>query len=181
MRKPLVLSFSLHSALFALLFVHFNFAQNQIGRHEKINAYMYQQQSLANTQVRSPQYGALPINENSKISSAKPPKTMPNYVNQPARQMLGKPDELLMLLHNLIEAQINRTSFFNQEQKVVVTFTLFPDGHIENAALLGVSESASLNAAIINAVNAIAPVKIAHNFLSNPRMFKIQIVFSARG
>lgn len=176
MRKPLILSLGFHLALFTSFFVHVNFTQNNVGTHEAIMAYMYQQQSFARYQEKS---SPLLIKEHAQKNNAEQSRVAANFANHPAQQTLGEPNELLTLLHNMIEAQINQTNFFNREQKIYVAFTLFPDGHIENIRCLESSESASLNLAVIKAVSAIQPVAIARNFLSVPRELKITVVFGA--
>lgn len=174
MRKPLILSLGFHLALFTSLFVHFNFAQNNVGTHEEIMAYMYQQQSFARHQEKS---SPLPIKEQAQKNDGGQFRAAAGFVNHPAQQTLGEPNELLTLLHNMIEAQINQTNFFNRKQKIYVAFILFPDGHIANVHLLESGASAHLNLAVIKAINAIQPVAAARNFLSIPHELKIQIVF----
>ena len=173
MRKFFILSFGFHLALFTPFFVRINFVQHNVGAHEKIIAYLYQQQLLMQHQEKLFQ---LPINKQAKKNSAERSKAASSHANQQVQQTLGEPDELLTLLHNMIEVQINHADFFNQEQKIYVTFTLFPDGHIENIRLLECSASANLNLAVIKAVNAIQPVTSARNFLSVPHEFKIRII-----
>lgn len=176
MRKPFVLSLSAHLALFMLFFMQLNLVDNNnnIGTHEKIVAYIYQQRLSKHRQEKS---WSLPIKEQAQKSSAGQSRITTSSINQAAQQTLGKEDELLTSLHNMIEAEINRNNFSRYTQKVYIAFTLFPDGHIANIHLLEPSESANLNLAVIKALNAIQPVTTARNFLSAPHELKIQIVF----
>lgn len=177
MQKFFTLSIGFHLALFSLFFAHLNLARHDnIGTHEKIIAYMYQQQPSVHSQKKS---SPLPIKEQAQQNNTAQSRATTGSKNQPAEQTLGESNELLTSLHNKIEAEINRSNFSSYPQKIYVAFTLFPDGHIENIRCLESSESASLNLAVIKAVSAIQPVAIARNFLSVPRELKITVVFGA--
>jgi len=177
MQKFFILSIGCHLALFSLFFARLNLAHNDnIGTHEKIIAYMYQQQSFVHHQEKSSPF---PIKEQAQKNSITQSRVTTGSVNQVAKQTLGASDELLTLLHNMIEAEINRSNFSYYPQKIYVAFTLFPDGHIENVRCLESSAYASVNLAAIKAVGAIQPVAIARNFLSVPRELKIAIIFAS--
>lgn len=179
MHKSFAISLSIHAALISLFFIHLNWARHDnIGAHTKIIAYLYHQQLLAHQQT---QPSSLPVREQALKNNlaSSPSRIAVNSKNQPAEQPLGEPNELLTSLHNMIENAIKRSGFSPHQQKIQVGFMLFPDGHIANIHLLEPSESASLNSAVIKAVNAIQPVIAAHNFLSAPHEFKIQIIFDS--
>ena len=173
MQKSFVLSIGLHGALFAALYVHFGITPDNIGT-QQIMAYMYQRQLLHKHQGTS--LGLL-AKDRAKIKGAQIQAAASSAVDQSARQTPGEMDGLLMLLHDMIETRVKQRVFAQHEQKFYVAFTLFPDGHIENARLVEASETADLNRAVIAAVNAIQPVAFARNFLSVPRELTIQIIF----
>lgn len=90
-------------------------------------------------------------------------------------------DKLLLALHAAIAAQQHYPEAaldMPTTRRVKMKFVLFPDGHIENAAIAESSGSAELDSA---ALNAVTQARLDHGFtasLRTTKTFFIDIVFT---
>lgn len=85
--------------------------------------------------------------------------------------------KLALLLHNLIQAQIEYPAGINifGNRDIIASFVLFPDGHIENIKLLKSSGVAILDNEILQVIASLPKITIAKELLQKPDIFNIPI------
>lgn len=88
--------------------------------------------------------------------------------------------KILTLLHQAIAARQSypdEALALQQMGKVTIRFLLYPDGHLENAAIIKSSGITSIDHAALIAINAISPIKEVSAYLAKAAFFSVDIVF----
>jgi len=170
MNKSFCLSLGLHLGLLGLLHVNFK-TDAVVGMPTRIAAYVYHKSTLMQ---RSQASLLLPLKKNGIVSSRGKKSSITS--NQSSHIIAGVPNQLLLLLHDMIEAQIKHDGFFGARQNIRLAFTLFPDGHIEDVQLLVASNDAKFNVTIMQALQQIQPVTLARDFITTAQYLQLVIV-----
>jgi len=175
MTKAWVLSLSLHVTILIVLLVPWGLQHDEIDTQKNLHAYLYRQTAVAGNSARvqlvAPLGKSTPVDETQDLARKN------DVMGQTVQKNRGNPDELLLLLHDMIAAQVQRIYSIHRHQEIYVEFTLYPDGHITNINLLEATASAELNLAMVQAIAAIQPIAQAKKFLVVAQSLKIRIIF----
>lgn len=96
-------------------------------------------------------------------------------------QKTGKENALMILLHNRIsQAQRypHRALVLEEQGRIEIGFTLFPNGHIENVRVLSSSHYLILDQAAMQAVQSIDPVPEALTYIHQKVLLRVWVHFS---
>jgi len=170
MKKYLLTSISLHITLliFAAIFgFWWGTKQNSIN---KIDVYLEGQKE------RNFYSKPYPLKKSSLGSDNTNFKTASQIQkNQHAENNSQSSSQLTLFLHNLIQAQIKHPSTISPAfggHKVYLSFTLFPDGHIENEKILQSSGIALLDQLALEGLSSLPKTTVAQKLLQHPEEFK---------
>lgn len=181
-------SITLHALIILIACVSLQINKEQIklgiNQEEILPSYTYQQKPTVQTikQEKKVIPKAIPI--------SKPKPTPTPLITKPATQpskaqskLVGNNKqipELLSLLHAAIEAHKQYPAAameMEREGTVTLTFTLFPDGNIEDLHMTKSSGTNSLDIAAMAAVREAIPFKNINKYLEKPQNYQIDVVF----
>lgn len=85
--------------------------------------------------------------------------------------------QLATILYGLIQEQLAQLprATLDQDRAILVSFYLLPNGQITKLQLLTSSKIASLDAAIIQAINALSPIAAATSLLKTAEVFQLPV------
>lgn len=96
-------------------------------------------------------------------------------------KLLGKNEQLLIILHNQIQQQINENIYtlpeISDPQPVIIQFLLTPHGTLNSINIIKSSGTKILDNIAIRAVTSIQPFYLAKNYLFKDTYFKIKFYF----
>lgn len=87
---------------------------------------------------------------------------------------------LMVVLGKALSAHLSYPKIaidFNLRGRALVGFTLYPDGHITDLQLVKSSGASVLDTAVLDAVNAMMPVKHVADYLHAPEYLVIGVIF----
>lgn len=181
MTMAVCLSILLHILIIAGLFFHFQSNKISLGNNVALKAYIYHQPYLI-AQKKKFSGKFLSAGQNNKLLqhgdllSWQQNNCSENSLTQ--KTLRGKHDELLIMLHNLIQKQIayvDALSLVAGNRKTKVAFDLLPNGHVEQVKIQHSSGLKFLDNLAVCAVKEIQPVAAAKRFLRSKRHFAVDV------
>lgn len=164
MAHAIVLSILFHVLIIAGFIFHFQVNKISVGSGVILKAYVYHVPFLIKKTLKIASTSSV-VRQNSKLlQNGHLLSQSHNNIGENSlaqNESVGKYDSLAIVLHNLVQQQINISdtlSVVAQNKKVGVTFTLFPDGHIESVNIVRSSGVLLLDNLARNAVLSIQPV-----------------------
>lgn len=196
MRRAIVLSAILHIVIITLLFCHFyQHKKYKVGNNNVIHAYIYPKSFLiknvnlvarnANSQHnKRKNIAKTRIHKRGEeiVIKRKNEKSFKQIVKSKLaeQQLSGRRNELLIILHNLIQQNIVYPSSLTQfvkNRNIIVAFDLYSDGHLDNIAIVHSSKVVLLDRLAKQAVEKIQPVTVAAKLLKSKSHFQVAVVF----
>jgi TonB family protein len=178
MKKAIIFSCMLHIILLACFLTSFDqILEQHVDTDRFLPVYIYQKKPVKQQVAEEVR---LFRKDSSQAVSQKNRAVIVQRKNEYTRDTVqSKHSELLILLHDLIQTHIQYPNLFLGFQPVQmrVSFSLFPDGHVENVQILQSSGKDTLDKAALRAVQSIQPVIKAQKFLIDQKRFEVQIMF----
>lgn len=87
---------------------------------------------------------------------------------------------LMVLIGKALSAHLSYPKIavdFNLRGRALVGFTLYPDGHVTELQLVKSSGASVLDTAVLDAVNAMTPLKNVAEYLTEPQYMVIGVIF----
>lgn len=178
--QSIFLSLAGHLLLFGLCGILIHSEQRNLPTEKIISSYVYSPKKLTTQHVKQ-----TPIKTTKKAlikktiiaGSFKKVLSMP-LENEASHEKIHQ--QLLIILHKTIAAHESYPESalqLNQHGTVTLQFILQPDGAIAGAVIKTSSGFSAIDAAAMQALQMIAPVKEAVNYLKTPEAFSVDIVF----
>lgn len=138
-----------------------------------LSTYLYHP-AVTRQQLPLPSKNAL-VKKNISKSAATPQSPSTHHSTYSEKKSTAQP--LLNLLHEAIANQLDYSAMESKQTGTVkVGFLLYPDGHLEKIIKLVSSGFESIDNSVLAAVESIAPIKEAGQYLKKPESMSVDII-----
>lgn len=187
-----ILSLILHLLLFSAFFIYSSqkITTENTNNNTKINilhSFIYQKNNSQSKKQKSLKMQIKNMDSKKIISNEQKQQEIQRQITSNNKNATTsknsdniKFSELAQKIHDLVAENIiypEEAAELIKNKEVLLTFTLFPDGTIENAKIAKSSGINVLDDAALTALKVISPVVIAKQYLTTQKGFRIEIKY----